>query len=302
MFEMMLMGGRKLSVEQRWELAPNPTAGLYPSMGMAMWSYNDKIYIAGGEGPKPPGVNNAILRIFDPVTQAWTATTTNWFNRANSAIAVLNDMAYVISGAGVGLDNTVNRYNLLTDVWSTAAPYPESLMNVTAVVVGSAIYTFGGTNGPSSVRTTYRYDVSSNRWVKLADMLEGVANGQAFVLSDPDLIYYAGGIIYSATDKIWQYRISTNVWTVHQAKLPLALYGMTICQVGEVMCMFGGNNVGLKVNNNFYTIDSDTLTFSKLAENTPIARFDHGAAAIGSDLYVYGGFNESYLGDMWLRK
>ena len=299
---MLMYPPQKSTLAQRWELAPNPTAGLYPTMGMVMWSYNGKIYTVGGEGPKPAGVNNAFLRIFDPATQGWTATTTGWFSRSNSAAVVLNDMAYVIGGSDIGNSNVVNRYNLLTNVWATVAIYPQSLNSISAIAVGSTIYAFGGTNGPSAYNSAYRYDVPTNRWIKLADMLEGVSNGQAFVLSDPDIIYYAGGITSTTTDKIWQYRISTNTWAIHPAKLPLPLYGMTICQVGKVMCMFGGNNGGLKVNNNFYTIDSDTLTFSKLAENTPIARYGHGAAAIGSDLYVYGGFNGSYLGDMWLRK
>jgi N-acetylneuraminic acid mutarotase len=80
---------------------------------------------------------------------------------------VLNGLVHIV-GADSG--SAVLRFDPATDVWSTLARSSVSRVYGSSFILNGMLYTAGGERAPSSVE---RYDMASNTWTTVADMLEG---------------------------------------------------------------------------------------------------------------------------------
>ena len=147
------------------QLAPMPTAR--EGLGVAAIGSNF-IYAVGGHtaGSIPTGV----VEVYNPSSNQWfTGLAPMPTPRAHFMTAVAGNMLYVFGGDtnpdNSGITNTVERYDPVTDTWTTLAPMPTarsfglaaSLENGTIAVLGGA--TTGGNTAANEI-----YDIATNTW------------------------------------------------------------------------------------------------------------------------------------------
>ncbi|KAG4024905.1 hypothetical protein MFRU_099g00070 [Monilinia fructicola] len=92
----------------------------------------------------------------------------------------------------------VQRFSLLTQTWSFAAPLPLPLNHINAGVINGRIYILGGLTPSSGIwiasRATFVYDPPSDTWSRLNDIPAGLEVGAAAVAVRGNTMYLAGGL------------------------------------------------------------------------------------------------------------
>jgi N-acetylneuraminic acid mutarotase len=87
---------------------------------------------------------------------------------------VLSDLIYIV---GIG-GREVLRFDPLSNAWSTMHRTLRNRENGASFVLGNFLYAAGGTSqlatgGGSQYSSVERYDVASDSWTAVADMVEG---------------------------------------------------------------------------------------------------------------------------------
>ncbi|XP_049266811.1 kelch-like protein 10 [Rhipicephalus sanguineus] len=83
---------------------------------------------------------------------------------------------------------------------------------VSVAVLQGQIYAMGGFDGRSRTRTVERYDIKTNQWSMVADMIE--VRSDASAAAAHGRIYIAGGFTGATVlDSVECYDPSTNAWT-----------------------------------------------------------------------------------------
>jgi hypothetical protein len=105
---------------------------------------------------------------FDTETNTWSTLAPMPLLCARHSVSVLDGyMVYII---GAGNDGKgVLRFDTVSGVWSTLGPTSNIIPSSATFVVGGCLYVAGGGDNMSSVE---RYDVSTDTWTAVADMLE----------------------------------------------------------------------------------------------------------------------------------
>jgi hypothetical protein len=150
------------SLQGTWtQLAPMPER----RFGFAACALGSDIYILGGLD----GEWNSQSSVFklDTVSGAWITLAPMPLTCASHSAFVLDGLVYIL---GVGEGHDVMRFDPATGVWSRLAPTLNNRKYGSSFKVDGCLYTAGGIHAMSSVE---RYDVASNTWTAVADMLEG---------------------------------------------------------------------------------------------------------------------------------
>lgn len=133
----------------------------------------------------PETGNRGVWRTLAPMPSA----------RQEVATAVLNGKIYVIGGftsAGAST-NTVEVYDLQTNIWTSAASIPILNNHGTAAVAAGKLYAFGGVSN-----RVFVYNPQNNSWSEVASMNFQHGNTAAVAVIN-DKIYVAGGTGTNAT-------------------------------------------------------------------------------------------------------
>ena len=156
------------------------------------------IYVLGGR--KDNDVL-AVVEKYDPSSDAWTKCSSMPTARWYLMVAAVDGRIYAIGGiAGVGEQrqvlDIVERYEPLTDTWTTLTAMPVGNSNAGAAVLDSKIYIIGGRlkAGPASGGATdkvYIYDVKNNVWSKGPSLNQARTGSEACTLDGK--IYSIGG-------------------------------------------------------------------------------------------------------------
>jgi tetrahydromethanopterin S-methyltransferase subunit D len=88
------------------------------------------------------------------------------------------DLVYIV-GAGIN-GKGVLRFDTASGVWSTLGAISNNKHRSATFVVGGCLYVAGGGVNPCS--SVERYDVATDTWTAVADMLEGRANFRAVTI------------------------------------------------------------------------------------------------------------------------
>ena len=141
------------------------------------------VFVAGGLANSGQLVNS--LYELDTTTQRWRTLPPMQTPRSNAAIAVLDGALYVIGGAGAsGVLNSVERYDIASNHWTSATPLPVPLLNLGAATVGNVIHVF-------REDAHYAYSPLNDQWIALSSMhFPRHAFGTAVVA---DRIFLIGG-------------------------------------------------------------------------------------------------------------
>lgn len=108
------------------------------------------------------------------------------------------------------IPSRISKFGVCTD--TTVSPAPNNVAGGGALCYdgGSYVYTLRG-NGTNNI---WRFDISDNSWVSMANTPNTVSMGGALA--------YAVGIVYAFrggnTNAFWRYNIGTDTWTTTLAQ------------------------------------------------------------------------------------
>lgn len=111
-------------------------------------------------------------------------------------------------------------------------------------------------------------------------------------------VYLFGGrnSDYNYSNTIYKFNVETETITTLSTVLPQTLVFMGVCQVGSNIYLFGGANISGGSSNivdTIYKFDTETETISTLSTTLPQALAFIGVSQVGSNVYVFGGYNGS---------
>ncbi len=222
-------------------LAPSPVR----SEGAAA-SHGGFFYAVGGR----PVI--ADLDRYDPATDTWTSLADMPTGRAGLGVAVVGNAIYAIGGrtgaspcSGGTLD-TVERYDIATDTWSTVASLPSARSDLAAVAHGGRIYVFGGCTDFGTVLADVDvYNPTTDTWSTApADMITARASMYG-AAAKGGTIYVVGGwtpvLGQVATNEA--YKVASDTWSTALA-MPSPRAEMGVVSHGGRIYTVGGGIFG----------------------------------------------------------
>src|SRR5262245_39269774 len=128
---------------------------------------NDKIYVAGGNGPN---MDQTELEVYDPAMNTWTQLASMSVPRNHTAGGVINGKFYVAGGRpGDTAASALEVYDPATNVWTRLANMPTGRSGIGAGVINGELYVFGGEQ-PRQFDNVEVYNPLNNTWTQLAPM------------------------------------------------------------------------------------------------------------------------------------
>lgn len=257
--------------------APYP----YAIDGIAAASVDGALYALGGTiGDESV---TAAVRRYDAATDAWTPVASMHDPRRLPAVAVWNGKIYAIGGPQLA---STEVYDPVANEWSARAPLPSLDDTWGAATIGNRIYAH-------SAFYLYAYDPVADSWsartpapIVVSNAAVAAANGRLYVFGGSG----GGSPGYQA---VQIYDPGTNSWS-SGTPIPIEVYSARAITYGGAIYLIGGRHptVGwwaARVDVNRY--DPVAATWQGMPPLN-VRRFDFGAAALGSALYVVGGHRD----------
>jgi hypothetical protein len=215
----------------------------------------------------------------------------------------MDDKIYMIGGTPNGYATTLRReiyeYDPQTDTWNTSL----SLMNtargwIQGAYYNGKIYVMGGMNTATQATNTCEvYDINTDSWSYITSLPQSrCAHGTVAYNGN---VYVVGGTnLYTGYNTVYRYNINSDSWSTCTS-LPDA-WDMGGCAIlDNVIYICGGYNRNDTITwDHIYsgTInlgDPDDITWAQEAA-LPFPTGNCGATALDGDIYIVGGFDESY--------
>ncbi len=269
-------------------LAPVPS----PTEGMTVGGVG-KINI-GAYGSS--GGDTNLTRLYNITTDSWSSGTSGpGLARSEAAYGDTTHAGflYVVGGESGGLvQSDLQRYDPVTNTWTTLAPMPTARAGAAAAAVDDNIFVIGGrlsAPGPCGagpyLATVEKYDIDTDTWSTVASLpsprsdLAAVAHGGK--------IFVFGGCFGAVTDEVDMYDPPTNTWTTGLAHMPTPRASLAAGHSGQSVYAIGGwdGTSALSVNEVYDIAGNSWSTNAPM----PTARLKAGTRSHGGRIYVVGG-------------
>ena len=251
-----------------------------------------------------PKASYALPKIFDGATcneNSWMATAAPPEAR-DSHTAVWTGSEMIVWGgeSNNALFNSGGRYDPATDTWTftNTSGAPTARAGHTAVWTGTEMVVWGGYGGSAVVNTGGKYNPGTNSWTATSTTNAPTGRDRHTAVWTGSQMIVWGGFDESFNDVNTggRYNPSTNSWTATTTtNAPGARESHTAVWTANEMIVWGGFdnfnfvdvNTGGRYNPNTNTWTATSTT------NVPDARENHTAVWTGSEMIVWGGFDES---------
>jgi len=257
-----------------------------------------------------PKASYALPKIFDGATcneNTWTATAAPPEPRdSHSAVWTGSEMIIWGGEANNSIVNSGGRYDPATDTWTftnTSGP-PTARGGHTAVWTGIEMVVWGGHDENFSVvNTGGKYNPGTNSWTPTSTTNAPTARDRHTAVWTGSQMIVWGGFddSFSDVNTGGRYNPGTDSWTATTtSNAPAARESHTAVWTGSVMIVWGGFdnfnfvdfNTGGRYNPN---TNSWTATSTN---NVPEARENHTAVWTGSEMIVWGGFDDEFFEEL----
>ena len=278
----------------QWGNAPEPVAPV-DATAKAVWT--GTVYLVWGGG------NNAGAR-YNPTTNTWSAMSAVNAPAARTGHCAVWTGSEMIVWGGAGLV-TGGRYNPITDTWitMTTTNAPAAREDAPAVWSGTEMIVWGGGNRVET-NTGGRYNPATNTWQTMTTT--GAPEdryGHVAVWTGTRLLVCGGGKLVSGQYEVAlgtprSYNPATNTWTV----IADGPFGFSCAAVwtGSAMIVTGGYIHDYSSAPTLYAAGAAsryspaTNSWTAIAADVALARYQHSAVWTGTDLLVWGGSIVSY--------
>ena len=278
--------------------------------GLSLVSFNSSVILFGGYNSS---VTFNDTWMFDLNSNTWRSDTT--FNSptgryAHSGTVVDGKMLVFGGHSGTGFLNDLWTYDPSNPTWTlSAAAGPSARQAHVASAVGDNLIIFGGYNG-AYLNDLWQYDVLSDAWMPLSDLNGPSPRKDAASTTIDSAFFVFGGIGQNNTVlfDFWQYDTSVQSWVqLPNINHPPARAAHSIIATDNKILLFGGtSDVNYSsVLNDLWEYDVITQVWTLLSDNLDVCgRQGFGCTSVGSDIILYGGFQQgglssTPLSDIW---
>jgi N-acetylneuraminic acid mutarotase len=300
-FSVVNTGGRYNPGTNTWTTTSTTNAPTGRDLHSAVWTGSQMI-VWGGVDDSFNDVNTGGR--YNPGTNSWTATTTSNAPAARvSHTAIWTGTEMIVWG---GFDNfnfvdfdTGGRYNPNTNSWTATSTnnVPEARENHTAVWTGTEMIVWAGFSNSTfeNLNTGGRYDPNTDSWTATSTAAPDAREDHTAVWTGSEMIVWGGSNFSSPLNSGGKYNPSTDSWIATSASnAPEARDLHTAVWTGGEMIVWGGAgdfSSGDLNTGGRYVPASDSWTATN-TYNTPEPRSSHTAVWTGSEMVVWGGFNQ----------
>ena len=278
------------SAKGRWDHArPFPIA----QDELRAEAIGDVVYVGGGLTHVGPDlVSTDVLFAFDPKLGTYRRLAPLPRRIDHPGFVGAGGDLYLIGGFRDWLPtNEVFRFSPEEGEWKQLASMEVPRGSPAAEVIGGRIVVAGGGVGDEGripVGTVEIFDIATGRWSPGPDLPTARHHAGAEVLGDT--MYVVGGRDardYSL-DVVERYDARTNAWRPAPA-LPLGVGGLAVVRARDrLVAIGGGDDIEDWVTPATWAFDPATDRWQRLAD-LRAPRHGHAAAALGADVYVFGG-------------
>lgn len=255
---------------------------------------NNRIYAVGGIAAGAVALNS--VEEYDPVANVWIPRQAMNVARGGAMAGVSNNRLYVFGGqGGGGFLNSVEEYDPATNTWQARAPMPTARSFGVARSYNNRIYVVGGETAAGSTGVIEVYNPATNTWTTCPNTMP--TPRQRFGLAIlGNRLYAVGGSnnnVVVNTNEEGLIINPTLTWT-NEPALPLARNACDAQSLGGNIYLVGGINQNPPVGGAPIAVTAQYDTINRVwapLANIPTARGVRGIAALGGQIYAYGGFN-----------
>src|SRR5262245_59456560 len=293
-------GGRYNPSTDSWTATSTTNVPAGRASHTAVWTGSEMIVWGGTPNGGLSYVNTGGR--YNPTTDSWTATSTaNAPHGRGYHTAVWTGSEMIVWGGTASVTSyfkTGGRYNPSTNSWTVTnlTRGPAGRSGHTAVWTGSEMIVWGGLDSSNYFNTGGRYHPSTDSWT--ATSITNAPEGRTYhtaVWTGGRMIVWGGGLGYNTGGR---YNPSTDIWTATSTTNAPAGRGIhTAVWTGSEMIVWGG--LFQEVTNHFfntggrYNPGTDSWTATSTPD-APEARATHTAVWTGSQMIVWGGFDDSF--------
>lgn len=229
-----------------------------------------------------------------PARTRWQARAALPLARGGLAAAVYENRIYAMGGESAqGIVARVERYDPLANVWTSLAPKPLAVTDVSAAVIGGLIYVPGGRLDAAYLQISDRLEVYNPRqdqWEARARLPEPLC-AYALATFEGKFYLFGGWNGERYLDSVYVYSPDEDAWQA-QTPMPTARGYAGAAVVGNKIFVIGGfdGQAAVAVNEAYSPEREDG------AENPwetraalPEGRYGLGVASISNIVYVIGG-------------
>lgn len=171
---------------------------------------------------------------------------------------------------------------------------PSNVYQSCAAAVGKKIYVFGGSSSYSD--KVYVYDTETNGIEQSSATLPSAVNGAACAAIGKRIYIFGGRSTSGANGKsaaILVFDTETSTFETLSIQLPADRYRATAAAVGNKIYIFGGSNYnsGEQANSTVYLFNAESNAITSLTTRLPTKAYSAAAVAVGSKIYVFGGYD-----------
>jgi len=230
-----------------WETkAPMPTGRGSIATGVI----DGRLYAVGGVTAASSPTTE--VQSYDPSADAWTAKTPSPTSRGGASTGVIDGKLYLVGGCinsdcGSGGTNILERYDPVTNSWTTKAPMPTARHELASGVIDGKLYVVGGArHGNADVLSTLEvYNPVTNTWATKAPMPTARSGIDGAVIDGK--LYVVGGQFDNTAHYLHTLEVYdpvTNTWLSSElgqvAGMPTNRYGAGAGVVNGILYAVGG--------------------------------------------------------------
>lgn len=231
--------------------------------------------------------------------------------RKEHTTAVYKNMVYCFGGYGAEGSNPTSYlndliyYDMFNDIWVPITPagpnIPSPRMAHTTDVIGNYLYLFGGYNG-NFLNDLWRYDFANNSWIMLTPTGDiPPARSEHFSFVKDNKLYIGGGRkVHQIYSDLWEYNPSSNSWNQIYDNCPIPIASATAHVYNNVLCIMFGITSTPSYSRSVIKYNFATNQFSTVELSSVSPRSDHSSAMFNNLIFVFGGYNGTYLDDMFV--
>uniref|UniRef100_A0A3P8WCH7 Kelch-like family member 18 n=2 Tax=Cynoglossus semilaevis TaxID=244447 RepID=A0A3P8WCH7_CYNSE len=204
----------------------------------------------------------------------------------------ITGLIYAVGGLNSSGDslNVVEVFDPIGNIWERCQPMRTARSRVGVAVVNGLLYAIGGYDGQSRLRTVEVYNPETDTWTKVSSM-NSQRSAMGTVVVDGQ-IYVCGGYDgKSSLNSVECYSPENDRWTVvSEMGASRSAAGVTLFD-GRIFV--SGGHDGLQIFNTVEYYNHHTDRWHTVQAAMLNKRCRHGAAPLGSHMYVVGGYDGS---------
>ncbi len=212
--------------------------------------------------------------------------------RAGLAGVMYDNQIYAIGGeTTTGVTGITERYDVVSNTWTTLASKPGPVTDIEAAVAGGLIYVPGGRLASGAITNTLAvYDPEANLWSQRSP-IPAALSGYALATLEGKLYLFGGwdGVHY--VDTVYSYDPQSDEWRTLSA-LPLARgFASAAAAAGRIYVIGGTDGSKLLTDNEEFNPDSAARGGPawRMRAPLPVGRSRMASATVADIIHVIGG-------------